>query len=268
MSKVATLLSNIFTRSRRLSLETDAVPVSDDNRRYNQNQNNHEIMHSSSNENFQELSDTLNSNNSNNNNSADTILSSTINNLNSSNESISRTTPRIPITEITPVTTMTTTHLPPTLNNIDNGFLANNLNSNQIISTSEANESAATNNNSLAINHTQGHVVYQFANINGLHIGPVINYTQKENETKQNQNYQKNKFKPRTRTIQKMMESKEPLNHKIIDIISKHLGEGWKDIMRTLKFSDGQIHQAIFDFETEGLKEVKQRNSIEILDFF
>lgn len=53
-----------------------------------------------------------------------------------------------------------------------------------------------------------------------------------------------------------MMRSSECLKHRHIDIVSTHLGEGWRDIIRHLGFSDGQIEQLYEDNHARGIKEV------------
>lgn len=52
------------------------------------------------------------------------------------------------------------------------------------------------------------------------------------------------------------MKSNEPLSHRPIDVIATHLGEGWRDIVRQLGFSDGQIEQMMEDHYVKGVKEV------------
>lgn len=53
-----------------------------------------------------------------------------------------------------------------------------------------------------------------------------------------------------------MMRSTEPLTHRHMDIVSTHLGEGWRDIIRLLGFSEGQIEQMYEDNYPRGIKEV------------
>lgn len=53
-----------------------------------------------------------------------------------------------------------------------------------------------------------------------------------------------------------MMHSGEQLAHRHMDIVSTHLGEGWRDIIRLLGFSDGQIEQLYEDNYARGIKEV------------
>lgn len=53
-----------------------------------------------------------------------------------------------------------------------------------------------------------------------------------------------------------MMHSQQPLNHRHMDIVSTHLGHGWRDIIRLLGFTDGQIEQMYEDHYVRGIKEV------------
>lgn len=53
-----------------------------------------------------------------------------------------------------------------------------------------------------------------------------------------------------------MMHSAEPLQHRHMDLVATHLGEGWRDIIRLLGFSDGQIEQMYEDHYARGIKEV------------
>lgn len=41
-----------------------------------------------------------------------------------------------------------------------------------------------------------------------------------------------------------------------MDIVSTHLGEGWRDVIRLLGFSEGQIEQLFEDNYARGIKEV------------
>lgn len=52
------------------------------------------------------------------------------------------------------------------------------------------------------------------------------------------------------------MKSTEPLSHRPMDVVATHLGEGWRDIIRQLGFSDGQIEQMMEDHYVKGVKEV------------
>lgn len=53
-----------------------------------------------------------------------------------------------------------------------------------------------------------------------------------------------------------MMKSTEELSHRSMDVISTHLGEGWRDVVRQLHFSDGQIEQMYEENYAKGIKEV------------
>lgn len=53
-----------------------------------------------------------------------------------------------------------------------------------------------------------------------------------------------------------MMKSIEELTHKSMNIVATHLGEGWRDVVRHLGFSDGQIEQMYEENHAKGIKEV------------
>lgn len=56
-----------------------------------------------------------------------------------------------------------------------------------------------------------------------------------------------------------MMKSNEPVNERVMDVISSHLGENWRFLFRNLEFSDGQIDQMKEDYNVNGVKEVIYR---------
>lgn len=56
-----------------------------------------------------------------------------------------------------------------------------------------------------------------------------------------------------------MMRSNEPVNERVMDVISTHLGENWRSLFRHLGFSDGQIDQMKEDYYINGVKEVIYR---------
>lgn len=56
-----------------------------------------------------------------------------------------------------------------------------------------------------------------------------------------------------------MMKSNEPVNQKVMDVISTHLGENWRTLFRSLNYSDGQIDQMKEDYYISGVKEVIYR---------
>uniref|UniRef100_A0A034VJT3 Receptor-interacting serine/threonine-protein kinase 1 n=1 Tax=Bactrocera dorsalis TaxID=27457 RepID=A0A034VJT3_BACDO len=61
----------------------------------------------------------------------------------------------------------------------------------------------------------------------------------------------------KTTSIVAMMQSREEPNHRILETISTHLGEGWKHVIRELGLSEGQIEQAVIDHQMHGgIKEV------------
>lgn len=52
------------------------------------------------------------------------------------------------------------------------------------------------------------------------------------------------------------MKSTEPLVYRTMDVVSTHLGQGWRDVARHLGFSDGQIEQLFEENHPKGIKEV------------
>lgn len=123
-------------------------------------------------------------------------------------------------------------------------------------------------NNQMAVQNTQGQVVMQFSNVTGLQFGS--NYTFNTGKMEHTLSSPENTVAPsklgsvtntgrprRTRTIEAMMKSSEELDHRMIDCISTHLGEGWKSVFRDLDFTDGQIEQSVIDNQIQGgIKEV------------
>lgn len=53
-----------------------------------------------------------------------------------------------------------------------------------------------------------------------------------------------------------MMKSTDELTHRACDVISTHLGEGWRNVIRELGFSDGRIEQMYEENQVKGIKEV------------
>ncbi|XP_036331249.1 protein immune deficiency [Rhagoletis pomonella] len=126
--------------------------------------------------------------------------------------------------------------------------------------------------NTMNVHNAQQQMVMQFSNINQLHFGSVYNFNSNisgicnsnlskkqsksdEPTTPGGTNGAENSRKqyPRkTTTIVAMMQSRDEPNHRILETISTHLGEGWKHIMRELGHSEGQIEQALIDHQMHG----------------
>ncbi|XP_055917282.1 protein immune deficiency [Eupeodes corollae] len=113
-------------------------------------------------------------------------------------------------------------------------------------------------NNQMAVQNTQGQVVMQFSNVNGLQFGSNYTFNSGKLEPALSTSENSSKLVPtngrprRTRTIEAMMKSSEELDHKMMVVISTHLGEGWKNVLRDLNFTDGQIEQSIIDNQIHG----------------
>jgi len=104
-------------------------------------------------------------------------------------------------------------------------------------------------------NNTQT-TIYQFKDINGLHIGN-INICSVEPAPQRRSTT--GETIPRTRSIDIMMRSTEPVNEKVMDVISTHLGKDWRFLFRNLGYSDGQIEETTIDFHVNGVKEIIYR---------
>lgn len=98
------------------------------------------------------------------------------------------------------------------------------------------------------INITQSH---------GIHIGS--NYTiMMNNPTKD-----KSKNIVETEAIQSLFNNKSLLKRNQLLFVSTHMDEGWRDTIRALNYSDGQISQFYQNHFTYGIKEVN--NSIKTI---
>lgn len=105
--------------------------------------------------------------------------------------------------------------------------------------------------------NTQGAVVMQFSNIQGLHIGAVNNINLPNQTTGQQSNRSDEVRKTRrTRTIENMMHSNEDVDEKMLTTVSANLGEGWQFVMRELGLTDPLIEQTNMDYSVYGVKEV------------
>ncbi|XP_065367207.1 protein immune deficiency [Calliphora vicina] len=135
--------------------------------------------------------------------------------------------------------------------------------SNSISFPSEVNDvSFNSENNTMNLNNVNQQVVVQFSNINGLQIGSTYNINKniykpvnKYEQLVKSKNKEKHKF-PKTITIDAMMKSQEEPDREILNEISTHLGSHYKDFMRELGFSEGQISAKTIDHNVYGLKEV------------
>ncbi|XP_011182207.1 protein immune deficiency [Zeugodacus cucurbitae] len=130
--------------------------------------------------------------------------------------------------------------------------------------------------NTMNVHNAQQQMVMQFSNIKQLHFGSVYNFNSNisgiatNNTRKSGRSDEPNspscsngadnpkRLLPRkTTSIVAMMQSREEPNHRILETVSTHLGEGWKHVMRELGLSEGQIEQAVIDHQMHGgIKEV------------
>lgn len=121
--------------------------------------------------------------------------------------------------------------------------------------------------------------VYQFNHANGIHIGnnftinqtnlqrdaqPLSDDDDEDNTPTQTKDQKpspvdskllRKKF-PKTRTIELLLKSDQPLEHPDMDVIATHLGEDWRSVARDLGFSNGEIDHFYEDNFAYGVKEV------------
>lgn len=140
------------------------------------------------------------------------------------------------------------------------------------------NSSSSSNNNNtmntMNVHSAQQQVVMNFSNASNLHFGSVYNFNQNlsacssrkgstsateelaspTDGTKRNL---PNHLPRKTVSIVTMMQSQDEPDPRLLDTVATHLGEGWKQVMRDLGHSEGQIEQAIIDHQMHGnIKEV------------
>lgn len=127
-------------------------------------------------------------------------------------------------------------------------------------------------NNTMNVHSAQQQVVMNFSNANNLHFGSVYNFNQnlsacssrKGSTSTAEESVASPDGKPRASATRKtvsivaMMQSQEEPDVRLLDVVSTHLGEGWKQVMRDLGMSEGQIDQAIIDHQMHGnIREVR-----------
>ncbi|XP_059614350.1 protein immune deficiency [Phlebotomus argentipes] len=108
------------------------------------------------------------------------------------------------------------------------------------------------------VNNTQACNVFQFSNVNNLHIGSVYNISTEPGRIspRQRSGQSGERIYRKTPSIDAMMKSQEKLEHEHIEIIATHLGEDWRNVARDLGYSQGQIDQLMEDNHISGVKEV------------
>lgn len=139
---------------------------------------------------------------------------------------------------------------------IPGGALVNSSNSNNTMNT-------------MNVHSAQQQVVMNFSNASNLHFGSVYNFNQnlsacssRKGSTSATEELAsptdgKRHLPRKTVSIVTMMQSQDEPDPRILDTVATHLGEGWKQVMRDLGHSEGQIEQAIIDHQMHGnIKEV------------
>ncbi|XP_060653791.1 protein immune deficiency [Drosophila nasuta] len=147
----------------------------------------------------------------------------------------------------------------------------------QIPGSALVNSSSTSNNNNtmntMNVHSAQQQVVMNFSNASNLHFGSVYNFNQNLSASSSRKSSTsatdegaiaalqspdgKRHLPRKTVSIVAMMQSQDEPDMRILDAVATHLGEGWKQIMRELGHSEGQIEQAIIDHQAHGnIKEV------------
>ncbi|EDV36025.1 uncharacterized protein Dana_GF12765 [Drosophila ananassae] len=124
---------------------------------------------------------------------------------------------------------------------------------------------AAQTNNTMNVHSAQQQVVMNFSNASNLHFGSVYNFNQNLSASSSRKSSvsateegaatpdcKRSAATRKTVTIVTMMQSQEEPDVRLLDAVATHLGEGWKQVMRDLGQSEGQIDQAIIDHQMHG----------------
>ncbi|KAL7737312.1 hypothetical protein ACLKA6_012928 [Drosophila palustris] len=138
-----------------------------------------------------------------------------------------------------------------------------------------SNSSISNNNtmNTMNVHSAQQQVVMNFSNASNLHFGSVYNFNKNVSASSSRKSSTsateegaaslaiapdgKRHLPRKTVSIVTMMQSQDEPDVRLLDTVATHLGEGWKQVMRQLGHSEGQIEQAIIDHQMHGnIKEV------------
>ncbi|EDW08753.1 protein immune deficiency [Drosophila mojavensis] len=153
-----------------------------------------------------------------------------------------------------------------------------NYNSMDVVQSAQIPGSALVNGNTNTMNTMNVHsaqqqVVMNFSNASNLHFGSVYNFNQnltgcssRKGSTSTTEDVAgalpsdvkvRHGVPRKTVSIVAMMQSQQEPDERLLDAVATHLGEGWKQVMRDLGHSEGQIEQAIIDHQMHGnIKEV------------
>ncbi|XP_017960287.1 protein immune deficiency [Drosophila navojoa] len=153
-----------------------------------------------------------------------------------------------------------------------------NYNSMDVVQSAQIPGSALVNGNTSTMNTMNVHsaqqqVVMNFSNASNLHFGSVYNFNQnltgcssRKGSTSTAEDVAgalpsdakvRHGVPRKTVSIVAMMQSQQEPDERLLDAVATHLGEGWKQVMRDLGHSEGQIEQAIIDHQMHGnIKEV------------
>lgn len=92
--------------------------------------------------------------------------------------------------------------------------------------------------------------VINITNSNGIHVGDQFVYNANERSDSRAKKIKE------TDAIRTLKKSQTLLNKDDFMFVAKHMNESWKDAIRKLKYSDGQIEQYVIDHHHLGIKEV------------
>ncbi|KAH8277817.1 hypothetical protein KR018_007950 [Drosophila ironensis] len=121
-------------------------------------------------------------------------------------------------------------------------------------------------NNTMNVHSAQQQVVMNFSNASNLHFGSVYNFNQNLSASSSRKSSvgaseeggampdckRSGASTRKTVSIVTMMQSQEEPHVRLLDAVAGHLGEGWKQVMRDLGQSEGQIDQAVIDHQMHG----------------
>lgn len=92
--------------------------------------------------------------------------------------------------------------------------------------------------------------IINISNSNGIHVGDKYVYNVNERSEKNQVRIKE------TEAVNALKKSQTPLNRDDLLFVAEHMNESWKDTMRELNFSEGQIEQCVLDHHHMGTKEV------------
>lgn len=92
--------------------------------------------------------------------------------------------------------------------------------------------------------------IINISNSNGIHVGDQYVYNVKDRSEKTAKKIRE------TDSIKGLKTSQVSLDRETLLFVAKHMNESWKDTIRKLDYSDGQIDQFVIDNQHLGTKEI------------